>query len=119
MWKLIRKRDGLIRRAPNIKWIKFDEKGRYKQDFDNPRIGLSLLLSPFNIYFTWMTTLITEIIEQKDDYIHFKTENSEYKLVKENMIDGIEADIYNDLRLDKYLTDLSNEDQVEIDEDEE
>jgi hypothetical protein len=30
--------------------------------------------------FTWMTTTVTEIIEETDDEIHFKTQNSEYTL---------------------------------------
>lgn len=115
MYKLIRNRDNLIRRAPKIKWIEFDETGKYLKDHNKPQIGFSLLLSPFNIYFTWMTTSITEILEERDDYIHFKTINSEYELFKE-MIEGNEFEIYNDLLLDKYLSD--NKD-VEIDEDEE
>ena len=111
MYKLIRNRDNLIRRAPKIKWIEFDETGKYLKDHENPQIGFSLLLSPFNIYFTWMTTLVTEILEQKDNYIHFKTENSEYELFKENMIEGNEFEIYNDLLLDKYLSTSPSENE--------
>jgi len=37
-------------------------------------------MSPFNHHFTWQTTLVTEIIEQKEDYIKFNTENSSYEL---------------------------------------
>ena len=80
MLNLIRKNDGLIRGAPKILWLEFNENGTFKESFHNPQIGLSLLLSPFNEYFTWQTTPITEIIKQKDNYIHFKTENSEYEL---------------------------------------
>ena len=32
--------------------------------------------------FTWQTTLVTEIIEQREDYIKFKTGNSNYELFK-------------------------------------
>ena len=62
-----------------ITWIEF-ENGRGKAMHDKPQIGYSLMMSPFNDMFTWMTTIITEIIEESDNYVHFKTENSEYKL---------------------------------------
>jgi hypothetical protein len=39
-------------------------------------------MSPFNQFFTWQTTVITEITEQREDYIKFKTENSNYELFK-------------------------------------
>jgi len=34
------------------------------------------------LVFTWQTTVVTEIIEQRDNYIKFKTENSVYELFK-------------------------------------
>ena len=37
-------------------------------------------MSPFNNFFTWMTTDITEIVEEQEDYIKFKTQNSNYTL---------------------------------------
>ena len=83
MWNLIRKNDGLIRRAPKILWIEFNEDGTFLKEHDKPKIGYSLLLSPFNKFFTWQTTEITEILEEKDEYIHFKTKNSEYELSKQ------------------------------------
>ena len=64
----------------DIRWIEFDENGRGKAQHIKPMIGCSLIMSPFNDYFTWMTTIVTEIIEEYDNYVHFKTENSEYKL---------------------------------------
>jgi hypothetical protein len=45
-------------------------------------VNRSLLMSPFNDFFTWQTTPITEIIEQRDGYIKFKTSNSIYELYK-------------------------------------
>ena len=39
-------------------------------------------MSPFNEFFTWQTTDITEIVEQKEGYIKFKTQNSNYELFK-------------------------------------
>ena len=39
-------------------------------------------MSPFNMFFTWMTTTVTEVIEEKEDYVKFKTKNSVYELFK-------------------------------------
>jgi hypothetical protein len=37
-------------------------------------------MSPFNAFFTWQTTPVTEIVEQKEGYVKFKTANSNYEL---------------------------------------
>ena len=79
-YKLVRERDGLTKTSLAIKWLEFDEEGRYKADFQEIAIGRSLIMSPFNIYFTWQTTPVTEIVEQREDYIRFRTENSNYEL---------------------------------------
>ena len=81
-WKLVRERDGLTKQSKGVKWVEWNEDGRYKSDFQEPTIGRSLLMSPFNQSFTWQTTLVTEIIEQREDYIKFKTGNSNYELFK-------------------------------------
>ena len=79
-WKLVRERDGLTKQSKEVIWIEFNDEGRFKSKHDEPAIGRSLIMSPFNDYFTWQTTLVTEIVEQRDDYIKFKTENSNYEL---------------------------------------
>lgn len=79
-WKLVRERDGLTKHSEKILWIEWDEEGRFKDNHDEPAIGRSLLMSPFKISFTWQTTMITEIVEQRDNYIKFKTQNSNYEL---------------------------------------
>ena len=71
-WKLVRKRDGLTKQSNDIKWIEWNENGTFKADFPKPQIGRSLLMSPFNPSFTWQTTTIIEIVEQRDDYIKFR-----------------------------------------------
>jgi hypothetical protein len=81
-WKLVRERDGLTKQSKGLKWIEWNEDGSLKHYFDEALIGRSLLMSPFNQYFTWQTTLVTEIIEQRKDYIKFKTGNSNYELSK-------------------------------------
>lgn len=79
-YKLVRERDGLVNQSKEIKWIEYDENGRYKADYNEPAVNRSLIMSPFNAFFTWQTTIITEIVEQKENYIKFKTENSNYEL---------------------------------------
>ena len=81
-WKLVRERDGLTNQSKDIKWLEWNEEGKVREDHNEPAIGRSLLMSPFNNYFTWMTTDVTEIVEERDDYIKFKTRNSNYELWK-------------------------------------
>ena len=81
-WQLIRERDGLTKESEKIMWIEFNEDGRFKEKFDKIEVGRSLLMSPFNQFFTWQTTPVTEIVEQKEGYIKFKTQNSNYELFK-------------------------------------
>lgn len=79
-YKLVRQRDGLTKTSTNIKWLEFNEQGRYKGESPNIAVNTSLIMSPFNDFFTWQTTIVTEIVEQRDDYIKFNTENSCYEL---------------------------------------
>jgi hypothetical protein len=81
-WKLVRERDGLTKQSKEILWLEFNDEGRFKAKHDEPSIGRSLIMSPFNNYFTWQTTVITELIEVRNDYVKFKTENSTYELFK-------------------------------------
>ena len=81
-WKLVRERDGLTKQSKEVMWIEFNDEGRFKSKHDEPAVGRSLMMSPFNRYFTWQTTTVTEIVEQREDYIKFKTGNSTYELSK-------------------------------------
>ena len=81
-WKLVRERDGLTKESENIMWIEFSKEGRFKEKFDEIAVGRSLIMSPFSQFFTWQTTTVTEIVEQREDYIKFKTQNSNYELFK-------------------------------------
>ena len=79
-YKLVRERDDLTKTSVDVKWLEFDEDGKYKADFPQVAVGRSLLMSPFGPSFTWQTTPVTEIVEQREDYIKFNTENSSYEL---------------------------------------
>jgi len=81
-YKLVRERDGLVMQSEDIKWLEFHENGKYKATFKEIAVDRSLIMSPFNEFFTWQTTPVTEIIEQKEDYIKFATKNSIYELFK-------------------------------------
>jgi len=81
-YKLVRESDGLNKTSRNVKWLEFGEDGRYKADFEDITVGRSLLMSPFGPSFTWQTTTVTEIVEQRNDYVKFKTKNSTYELFK-------------------------------------
>ena len=86
-WKLVRERDDLTKHSVDVMWIEFNDEGRFESKHDEPAIGRSLIMSPFNQFFTWQTTTITEIVEQREDYIKFKTKNSNYELWKLNAND--------------------------------
>ena len=79
---MVRERDKLVKESARVLWLEWNEDGTFKDKYDLPSIGRSLIMSPFNDYFTWQTTTITEIVEQRDNYIKFKTKNSNYELFK-------------------------------------
>ena len=83
-WKLVRERDGLENQSKEVMWVEWNEDNSFKARYDEPAIGYSLIMSPFNQFFTWQTTSITEIVEEREDYIKFNTRNSVYELFKLN-----------------------------------
>ena len=81
-YKLVRERDKLVKESARVLWMEWNEDGTFKQKYDEPAVGRSLLMSPFNQFFTWQTTEITEILETRENFIKFKTNNSVYVLEK-------------------------------------
>jgi hypothetical protein len=81
-WKLVRVEDGLVKQSEKVIWIEFNDDGRFKEKYDEIGLNRSLIMSPFNDFFTWQTTTVTEILEQRDGYVKFKTKNSVYQLFK-------------------------------------
>ena len=83
-WRLVREGDGLNKKSKAIIWLEFNDEGRFEAKHDEPAIGRSLLMSPFNHFFTWQTTVVTAILASTADssYIKFKTKNSTYELFK-------------------------------------
>lgn len=83
-YRLVREHDKLTKESLDVTWLEWNENGQFKARHDDPALGRSLLMSPFSPFFTWQTTDITEIIEQTEDYIKFRTKNSVYELFKLN-----------------------------------
>lgn len=82
-YKLVRLGDGLIKTGYIVKYVEWEGGigSKAKSLDDNISIEKSLVLDP-GMYYAWLTTPITKIIEQKEDYIKFETENSTYELFK-------------------------------------
>ena len=81
-WKLVREQDNKTKYGSSVAWIEWKENGMFGNVQSKPKIGLSCMLDPHPFNFTWLTTSITEIVEQKEDYTKFNTENSTYELWK-------------------------------------
>jgi hypothetical protein len=83
-WRLVREGDGLNKKSKDVIWLEWDDEGRFKARHDDIAVGRSLIMSPFNHFFTWQTTVVTEVLEVAEDlsYIKFKTRNSIYELFK-------------------------------------
>jgi len=78
--KFILKRfnDGLIQVGKfKVEYIEWNDKREFARRHNDIKVGRSLLLDN-----GWMTTIITEIIEQRDKYIKFQTKNSTYELTE-------------------------------------
>ena len=76
---LTRLDDGLVKRGDRVLYVEWNEDNTFKETHDDPQVGRSLLLDP-RFSYTWLTTTITEIVEQRKDYVKFKTQNSLYEL---------------------------------------
>lgn len=76
---LIGSREG-VKTSNKVLWIEFDEFGKGKKTHEKIGINRSLIMSPFNGSPTWMTTLVKQVIEEKPNYLKFKTENTVYEL---------------------------------------
>ena len=79
-YKLARHNDGKIIYGDKIGWIGWNDDETFKELHQKPAVGLSLIIDPHLWDYTWLTTQVTDIIEQGDRYIIFQTENSKYEL---------------------------------------
>lgn len=75
MFKITRIEDKKTWEVTHYKFVVF-KNSRGKELINSPEIGTSLMLPPFSPSYLWLTSPITEIIDEHN----FKTENSEYKI---------------------------------------
>lgn len=78
-YTLTRFNDGLIKRGDCVKYVEWNEDHTAKEVHDDIQVGRSLLLDP-RMSYTWLTTVVTEILDQREDYVKFRTGNSLYEL---------------------------------------
>lgn len=83
-YKLVRESDGLTKDGNRILWIDWEKDGSFHSSHYEPKLERSLIIDPRGMSYTWMTTTITEIIEQRENYIKFRTSNSVYELFIQN-----------------------------------
>jgi len=79
---LVREGDGLTIKGNKIGWVSWNEDSTFKDISDEIEIGRSLLVDPHRLSYTWLTTVIIEILDTNQNYIKFRTSNSVYKLTK-------------------------------------
>jgi hypothetical protein len=79
---LVRERDGLTIKGHKIGWVGWNEDSTFKDISEDIEIGRSLLVDPHRLSYTWLTTVVTEILDTKQNYIKFRTSNSVYELTK-------------------------------------
>jgi len=82
-YSLSRTRDGAGDSGPMSLAIDYVD-GKYVEDGNRPKIGYAMRVGSYRAgtYSTqdyWTTTRVTEILEERDDYVRFKTGNSEYE----------------------------------------
>jgi len=79
-FELIRREDGLLNVGRDFRFIEWDEFDHIKEYHKDIQIGRSVVIDPKMSGYKWMTSPITEIIENKKDKLVFRTENSTYTL---------------------------------------
>ena len=68
-----------------VEWSGEELGSRGKKLHDEPQIGFSCIMDPqYGYSYTWLTTPITEIVEEREGYIKFNTQNSNYELFNTN-----------------------------------
>ena len=83
-YKLVREGDSLTINGNRILWIDWESDGTFHSSHHEPKLDRSLIVDPHHMSYTWMTTVVTEIIEQREDYTKFRTSNSVYELFIKN-----------------------------------
>ena len=77
-FKITRINDNKTFEVDSYRFIDFDENGRGKKLKKKPKIGRALILPPYNYFYSWLTSEITEVITN----YNFKTKNSTYDITR-------------------------------------
>ena len=79
-YKVVRVGDSKTKYGNVIDWVEWNDDRTFNSKHDTISLRRSLVLD-FNLgTFKWMTTPVTEILENKENYIKFNTENSTYEV---------------------------------------
>ena len=87
-YRLTRLRDGAGDSGPMSQTIEWDddEKATICENA-RPKVGASMIVGSYMASYLWqdwwMTTPVTEIIEETENYCRFKTQNSEYEWTRD------------------------------------
>lgn len=79
-YTLKRMDDGLTSVGHTVQYIQWNDDRTAHSTHDNIEVGRSCILNP-GISYMWLTTVITEVLEQTSHYVKFKTKNSTYELI--------------------------------------
>jgi transcriptional regulator with XRE-family HTH domain len=79
MYKLTREKDNKTIIGEQVKFIEWDEYGRFSNKHDEPAEGRSVMIDPHHFSYTWLTTEITSFTKDGNKLI-FSTKNSNYIL---------------------------------------
>lgn len=80
-YKVRRIGDGTTKHGNTIDWVEWNDDRTFNSRYDTISIRRSLVLDFHYGTFKWMTTPVTEILENKENYIKFNTENSTYEII--------------------------------------
>ena len=86
MATLRRVSDGAGDSGPLVQALQYNDDGTFKEVVDDkPVVGCCLLVGSlvartYSNQDYWITTPILEILEEREGYVRFKTQNSEYEL---------------------------------------
>jgi len=81
MVKLKNLNTGSIKRGKTFAWIQWNEDSTFHSHHKKPEVGMSLIIDPNQLVYTWLTSATVEIIFESENEVEFKTKNSHYKLL--------------------------------------
>jgi hypothetical protein len=78
-YKLTRERDNKVFHGDLIKYIEWNEDLSFSKSYDEPAVGMSVMLDPHRLNYTWLTTEILSF-NVEDNVTYISTKNSKYIL---------------------------------------